>query len=114
VNARIRQEPLFVRDVKETPVRDTRLCGRRLGMPRIKVCVKMNDRDGPVDPVQRAENRENDRVVTAKASAAVSYGPKGVQKGDIRDYLWVLFVVLSKRTRRADHALSIGEGNVTL
>jgi hypothetical protein len=66
-------------------------------MPRIEVCVKMNDRDRSVDPVQRAENGEDNRVVTAKS-----------------DNLWVLLVVLREWTRRADHALRIGEGNVTM
>jgi hypothetical protein len=83
-------------------------------MPRIEVCVKMNDRDRSVDPVQRAENGEDNRVVTAKTSAAVSNGPKEVQGGDVRDNLWVLLVVLREWTRRADHALRIGEGNVTM
>jgi hypothetical protein len=77
VYARVRQEPLFVRDVKETPMRNPRLCGRRLDIPSIEVCVKVNDRNGPVDPVQRTENGEDDRVVTAKASATVRNGRKG-------------------------------------
>ncbi len=78
--ALVRQEPLFVRDVEETTVRNPRLCGRRLDIPCIEVCVKVNDRNGPVDPVQRTENGENDRVVTAKASTGVKIGPNGAEK----------------------------------
>ena len=81
VYARVQQEPLFVRDVEETPVRNPRLCGRRLEIPSIEVCVKVNDRDGPIDLVQRTENGKDDSVVTAKASAAVSNGRKGAEKG---------------------------------
>ena len=53
-------------------------------------------------------------MVTAKASGGISNGPKGVRKGDVRDDLWVLLVVLSKRTRRADYDLRIGASDVTL
>ena len=38
----------------------------------------------------------------------------GWRRGDRRDDLWVLLVVLGKRIRRANHDLRIGAGNVTL
>ena len=80
VYARVRHEPLFVCDVEETTMRNTRLCGRRWELPRIDVCVKMNHRNGPIDSVQRTKNGENDRVVPAKASAAISKGLNGAEE----------------------------------
>ena len=78
--ARVRHEPLFVRDVEEGTMHNTRLCGRRLDIPRVEVCVKMNHGNGPIDPVQRTENGENDRVVPTEASAAISNGLNRVEK----------------------------------
>ena len=71
VYIRVRQETFFARNVEETAVSDTRLWGRLVCAapwgPRIEMGIEVDDRDGPVDFVQRAENREHDGVVTVQA-----------------------------------------------
>jgi hypothetical protein len=61
VYIRVGQETFFTRNVEETAVSDTRLCGRLVRVaprgPRVEMGIEVDDRDGPVDFVQRAENR---------------------------------------------------------
>jgi hypothetical protein len=47
VHTRIRQESLLARDIEETAVRDALLWGPF--SPRIKMGIKVDDRDGPID-----------------------------------------------------------------
>jgi hypothetical protein len=71
VYIRVGQETFFARNVEETAVSDTRLCGRLVSAaprgPRVEMGIEVDDGDRPVDFVQRAENREHDGMVTAQA-----------------------------------------------
>jgi hypothetical protein len=54
-----------VRDVKEAAVRDALFLVP--WRPRVEVGVEMDDRDRPIDLVQRAKDGENDGVVATEA-----------------------------------------------
>lgn len=66
----IEQEPFFVGNVEETPMRDRLFggSGNRKATPRVKVRVKVDDRDGAVDFVQGTEDGEDNGVITSEAS----------------------------------------------
>jgi len=63
VHTYIRQESLFARDIEEATVGNALLWGP--WSPRIKMGIKMDDRDGAVDFVERTKDGEDDSVITA-------------------------------------------------
>lgn len=68
MNARVGNESFLIRDVKECSMSDARLIchSTRISTPRIKMCIKMNHRNWPIDFVERTQDRENNGMVTAK------------------------------------------------
>jgi len=71
VYAGVRHQTFFLGNREETAMCDAGLFGARHGgeFPGIEVRIKMNDRNRPVDLVQGAEDRKNNRVVAAESAA---------------------------------------------
>lgn len=68
VDAGVSHEALLACQVEERPVRHSRLVCARTGIrwPGVEVRVEVDDRDGPVDFVQRTEDRQDDGVVSTQ------------------------------------------------
>lgn len=74
MDTRVRHESLLLREIEERAVRDTGLLRglARIRGPGVKVSIKVYNRDGPVDLVQRSQNRQYDCMIAAKTVNLVS------------------------------------------
>ena len=86
MHAGVRDQPLFPSDREERPVRDAglqRVCPSvRRVRPCVEVGIKVDDRDGPVDGVQGAQDGQHDGVITPETvirpSTETLSGPNGI------------------------------------
>jgi hypothetical protein len=108
VDAAVADEALLVRDVEVAAVRDARLRGRRAvaRVARVKVRVEVDDGDGAVDLVERAQDREDDRMVTAQTLYAhVRLGHAYTERQNIRDDSRMSPPVLRQYARHVEPAI---------
>lgn len=85
--------PLPTRMPEERPVRDRRLVGRNSSIPLIRIPsvqmrIQMNNRDGPVNRLQRSQNRQHNRVIPAQTHDPRMF-PRVGRRGRVVEYLAV-------------------------
>lgn len=96
----IGDETLLISNVKECAVGDAGLIchSTRVSSPSIKMGIKMNYRDRPIDFIERTKDRENNCVVTAKTRPAMFEDKKKGTQLTLPDDSWMLATIFCQNS----------------